>query len=194
MSKLQKILKSICKIISVLLIVLLIIVTLVSIVSHITNNGRIVIGGYSFGVIATGSMEDAISTGSFVLIKQTDPSLLTVNDIITFDSDDPSVPMDQPVTHRIVDVTCDETGQQVFITKGDANPQNDEYPVYADAIYGKIVFVSSLIGKIVQLSQSPMLYPILIVILMVNLVVSMISVVKEANKLKENTESDSNMG
>jgi len=84
-------------------------------------------------------MEPTIPTGSNVLVRETDPYKLEEGDIITFTSRDPSIE-GQANTHRILDVTEDEAGNLMYVTKGDANNSADHFGVYPSDIKGKVVF------------------------------------------------------
>jgi len=143
------------------------------------------IGNYSFGVVATGSMEPEIKTGSFILIESVDPDDVRIGDVLTFRSSDPTVPNGMPVTHKVVGISTDKHGTRCFTTKGTANDKQDDYPVYDRDIYGRVTFCSQTIGTVVRFTQSSWLFPILIVILVINLIFSFITVVKEAKNYKE---------
>ena len=84
--------------------------------------------GYRPVIILSGSMEDELETGSVVLVKNT--KNIAVNDIIFFLSEDKI-----PVIHRCIRITKDGT----FITKGDANPNEDLEPVMPNQVLGKVI-------------------------------------------------------
>ena len=109
--------------------------------------------GFSILHITTGSMEDEIPAGSYVLIKKCDGSDVAEDNIVTFRSPDPSI-YGMLNTHRIIAVS-EENGQRVFITKGDANPKEDDYPVSEDLIVGKYVTSLSLVTLVTSLFQTP---------------------------------------
>lgn len=165
-------------------IMLLMLVVFVSFATHIASGGRSMIGSYSFGLVTTGSMEPELHTGCFVLIEAVSPDDVKIGDVISFRSSDPSVPDGAPVTHKVVEISFENQGKRVFTTKGTANPENDKYPVYDDDIYGRVSYHSDVIGAVVRFTQSRWLFPILIVILVVNLVFSVVAVLKEAKLLK----------
>lgn len=78
---------------------------------------------YSVLKIVSGSMEDTIHTGSYILVKKVDPEDIKENDIISFYSQDPII-YGLPNTHRVVDI-INVDGKYEFVTKGDANVAND---------------------------------------------------------------------
>lgn len=94
-------------------------------------------------VVATGSMEPAISVGDIVLVCETDPEQLETGDIIQYQKDSYSV------IHRIVE--CHEKEEEVtgFITKGDYNnaPDNDE--VLPEQVEGRVILIIPDIGKFI---------------------------------------------
>ena len=94
--------------------------------------------GYSVMNIVSGSMEDRIPAGTYILIKKTDASEIEKGDVICFYSDDPKI-LGYPNTHTVVeDPICGEDGIE-FVTKGDANPTKDDYTAKGDKLIGKYV-------------------------------------------------------
>jgi signal peptidase I len=99
--------------------------------------------GYSVMNIISGSMEDKIPAGTYILIKKTDASKIEKGDIICFYSDDPAI-KGYPNTHTVVkDPIHGENGIE-FITKGEANPEEDKYTAKEDKLIGK--YVKNLYG------------------------------------------------
>ncbi|MBR1862910.1 MAG: signal peptidase I [Ruminococcus sp.] len=82
--------------------------------------------------VMTGSMEQSIHVGDYIVVKRTDPDELREGDIISFYSDQEDI-SGMLVTHRITEVRQDGT----FVTKGDANPVEDSTVVARDRIVGK---------------------------------------------------------
>ena len=94
--------------------------------------------GYSVMNIISGSMEDDIPAGTYILIKKTDPSKIEKGDIICFYSDDPDI-KGYPNTHAVYeDPIYGENGIE-FVTKGTANPDKDKYTAKGDKLIGKHV-------------------------------------------------------
>ena len=86
--------------------------------------------------VKTGSMEDNIHAGDYVLIWK--KKEYHVNDVITFKKED------YLVTHRIVSIEDDK-----FITKGDANNTEDEVTNY-DNIVGKVMISGGILNYIIK--------------------------------------------
>lgn len=84
-------------------------------------------------VVLSGSMsgtaEGHIEVGDLIFATAADTDKLQVGDVVSFMEDN------VVVTHRIVEITADESGKKQFITKGDANNAADP-PIYADAVIG----------------------------------------------------------
>ena len=144
--------------------------------------------GFSILQVLTGSMEPTIPEVSMLLIQETDPKSLQPGDIISFFSPDPS--LDGALnTHRIQQVVA-EGDTLEFITKGDANFLEDQQPVAAEQVVGKVIFISPTLGKFVRLISNPLVFGLAILLplaamLIANLVRAMRSAVQLAKKEEE---------
>ena len=94
--------------------------------------------GYSIMNIVSGSMEDTIPEGSYILIKKTDPSEIRKGDIICFYSDDPKI-KGFPNTHAVVEDPLEGQDGLEFVTKGEANPLNDPVTAKGNKLIGRYV-------------------------------------------------------
>ena len=90
---------------------------------------------YIFNVVS-GSMEDELHVGDYILIKKSNKYV--VGDIVTYKKDN------YYITHRIVSIN----GNKV-ITKGDANNTNDKEINIKDII-GKYVYKCMFIGFLIE--------------------------------------------
>lgn len=78
-----------------------------------------IFGVYQLYSVESGSMEPTLTVGSVIVCKKTQhPESLKANQIVTFHTVSGSV-----VTHRIIEVITDQTGDVSYRTKGD-NPIN----------------------------------------------------------------------
>ncbi len=94
--------------------------------------------GYSIMRVISGSMEDEIPTGMYILVKECEPDSIKKGDIISFYSDDPTI-YGMPNTHRVIeDAILTDKGYE-FITRGDANLQKDAFTAKEDKLIGKHV-------------------------------------------------------
>lgn len=100
--------------------------------------------------------------GDQTIVKQTDPSAIKENDVISFYSSDPAL-SGAVNTHRVVSIETDGNNYR-YITKGDANNVVDRYDVDSRDLLGKVVWSSLILGKIVRLVSNPLIFvPIILV-------------------------------
>lgn len=145
------------------------------------------IGGYTVFRITTGSMKPSYDTDTLILVKKTDPSEIQVGDVISFYSSDPA--LDGAVnTHRVTKIEQDGT-EWKYTTKGDANNVPDQYGTDSEALIGKVVASSLLLGKLARLVSNPLIFiPVILIPLAVILISNMISTVKLAGKIARDEE------
>ena len=86
--------------------------------------------GYTYFVVATGSMSGTIEVNDVVIVKLTDD--VELNDIVTYQRQN-----EEFITHRVVK----KIGNQI-ITQGDVNNTEDE-PISKEDIVGKVTMVIS---------------------------------------------------
>lgn len=98
--------------------------------------------GYQVYNVISGSMEPAIPTGSLVYVKSVEPGDVEAEDVIAFYS---SVDSGAIITHRVVE-NHKVSGE--FITKGDANKENDPLPVEYEELLGKVSLSVPFLGGI----------------------------------------------
>ncbi|MGB9792263.1 MAG: signal peptidase I [Thermacetogeniaceae bacterium] len=91
-------------------------------------------------VIYSGSMRPAFEVGDIVIVAKRNPKLLRVGDVISYRSKGSPV----PTVHRIVAIR-NESGREVFITRGDANTRDDP-PVPEENVTGKVILVVPRLG------------------------------------------------
>lgn len=121
---------------------------------------------YRFLRIVSDSMEPTFSSGSCIIIKETDPEKLKVGDIVTFISHDDRI-YEEYNTHRIYEIRNNEKdGNIEFITKGDKFNSPDEKTVRKKDIVGKYVckipFSKVINFIIIKLSDSLVYFVIII--------------------------------
>ena len=143
--------------------------------------------GFSVLQVLTGSMEPTIPEGSMLLIQKTAPDTLQAGDIISFFSPDPA--LDGALnTHRIQQVVS-EGDTLAFVTKGDANLLEDQQPVDARQVVGKVIFISAKLGRFVRLISNPLIFCLAIVLpLCAMLIGNLISALRSAVKLAKEEE------
>ena len=106
-------------------------------------------------VVISGSMEPTIPVGSMVYAKPVTPASVKEGDIIVFYSTDPDVSGSNalPVTHRVV--KNNKTDSEI-ITKGDANAQEDLFPVSYVNVKGIVLQHVPYLGYVASPLASPM--------------------------------------
>ena len=116
---------------------------LISIVSAKMSGKVPSVFGYSVMHIVSGSMEDEIPQGSYIVIKKISPEEVKIDDIICFYSEDPAI-YGYPNTHRVVEEPIRTEAGFEFVTKGDANNEEDRVRASGDKLIG--VYVKTLDG------------------------------------------------
>ncbi|QIK63345.1 signal peptidase I [Leucobacter viscericola] len=101
-----------------------------------------VIGATPLAVL-TSSMEPTYPPGTLVVVQPTPAEDILVGDVVTFQlhSGKPAV-----VTHRVIEVAVNATGEHVFRTQGDNNPEPDPQPVREVQLKGKLLYAVPGLG------------------------------------------------
>lgn len=115
-------------------------------------------GSYKLMIVQSGSMEPSIKTGSVVVVKPSDS--YKIGDVITFG---PFTKTKPPTSHRVFDIRV-ETGQPIYITKGDANNAPDAREVFHSEVMGRILFDVPYIGYAIASAKKPFGFVALILI------------------------------
>ena len=136
------------------------------------------LAGYQVYGILSESMEPVLPSGSIIYAKTVDPSEIQVNDIIVYPYSSAS---DLVVAHRVIEIQSEE---EQFVTKGDANTNEDSNPILYDAVLGKVVLCIPIIGNIFQSFQT---VEGKIFIVLIFIVVFLMWIV--ADRLKENKKN-----
>lgn len=100
--------------------------------------------GYNIYTVVSGSMEPAIPTGSLVYVQNVEPEAVEKEDVIAFygASDGSSI-----ITHRVV---TNSAIMGEFITKGDANEEQDINPIPYSHLIGKVKWSVPYLGGLAQ--------------------------------------------
>ena len=96
--------------------------------------------GYGVYQIISGSMAPAIPVDSVVLVQPCRPEDVQAGAVIAFFNG-----TEQPVVHRVAE---NHTVEGEFVTKGDANAQQDPMPAPYSALLGKVVFCIPVLGRL----------------------------------------------
>lgn len=145
------------------------------------------LGGYTVFRITTGSMKPTYDIDTLILVKETDPAEIQVGDVISFYSADPALG-GSVNTHRVTEVEQDGEHWN-YTTKGDANNTVDQYKTDADALIGKVVASSLLLGKTARLVSNPLIFiPVILIPLVVILISNIVQTVSLAGKIAKDEE------
>ena len=111
-------------------------------------------------VIVSESMEPTIMTNDIIFMVDTSKENLEVGDIISFRTGD------YINTHRIVRIE-EKNGEEIYITKGDNNSNEDRTPIKFQDIEGKYLFKLPKLGKIAEILKSKVTLIILLIFLVI---------------------------
>ncbi len=121
----------ICRLLSVLILVAVVAICIPMTVPQLM--------GYEVYVVVSGSMEPAIPVGSALYVEVVRPEEVGPGDVVAF-YDRGAV-----ITHRVVE---NHVVEGEFITKGDANAEDDMEPVAYGALIGRMVLQVPFLGSV----------------------------------------------
>lgn len=131
----------------ILLIMVVLVYSMVQ--SRLSGGGPPRVFGYQMYIVLSGSMSPAFDAGSLIFLKPENPENIAVGDIITFR---PPSGEGELTTHRVVQINRE--GGLSFITRGDANDVNDQHPVMADKLVGRVEYSVPYAGYLMSFGQS----------------------------------------
>ena len=144
--------------------------------------------GLSIIKVTTGSMEDKIPTGSYILIVKTPADKIKKDNIICFYSDDPEI-RGYLNTHRVVkDPIITENGIE-FVTKGDAALEEDKYTAKGDKLVGKYVTNLDFMKALMKITEPKNMF-ILVIVIQVGLAAMFITTTMISKKEADEDSSD----
>jgi len=141
--------KKILKIIGVIALILALVLTVMVVVGSIFRDEMLLSPwGTGFFIIASGSMEPNIPTGSIIVVQSVPQDKISVGDAITYFARDRVT----VVTHRVVSIDK-EYAVYIYTTKGDDNNTEDQ-PTGHDRVIGRVLytipgsrFITRLLGN-----------------------------------------------
>lgn len=155
-----------------------------------SQKGRVsTVGGFTMMVVQTGSMTPKFPIGCMVIAKKTDAAALKKGDVISFYSSDPDL-NGMVVTHRITEVVDNSDGELSFVTKGDANQLTDRFEAQSSNIIGKVIYKSTLLGKIKNIREKPSAFFFALVVPMIAII--SYEVISVSKKLKGSKSAGGN--
>lgn len=93
--------------------------------------------------VLTSSMEPGLPPGTLIVVQPVDTDDLGVGDVVTYQirSGDPAV-----ITHRIIRVDAEVSGERSFILQGDNNGSPDADPVQPVQVQGRVWYSVPFVG------------------------------------------------
>lgn len=107
--------------------------------------------GYKPLICASNSMSNIFEVGDLTITKEVEENELQKGDIITFWNTE----QDTVITHRIEEITTNEEGKKVYVTKGDMNNEIDEEVVEYNQVEGEYIGHIKYIGNLILWIQKP---------------------------------------
>ena len=152
--------KILSTIICIVILFLIVFNVTLMIESYINPNELPSFLGIKSFVIVSESMEPTIMTEDAIFIKNTSKEDLEVGDIISFRTGN------YINTHRIVRIE-EKNGEEVYITKGDNNSNEDRGYVEFKNIEGKYLFRIPGFGRIIEILKSKITLVLLLIFLVI---------------------------
>ena len=135
--------------------------------------------GYAAMTVLSRSMQDVIPEHSLIVVRQTDPAEIEIDDDITFltflgSPNDPGSEI-RTITHRVIGIGYqveDDPGSGVhrFYTQGYNNAQPDPEPVLAEHVVGVVIFHNLILGQIVTFIRTFSIFIVIFIVLIVGLI------------------------
>lgn len=136
--------------------------------------------GITPDIVLSGSMEPAIPTGSICFVdRKADKYQIEVNDIISY-----RLANDALVLHRVIAYDADGN----FITKGDANENEDFFPISPEQFVGKAIFSIPYIGYAAKALQHGATMVLLLTLAAAYLFIKLINIIFDKSRKEETNE------
>lgn len=163
MVKLKQILKQTANIVSWILVVLAVFMIIFTIMSSLMleKEDRNLFGVRAYAVLSDSMAATSFDAGDIVFVKAVDPATLKAGDIISFKSSKPDT-YGEIITHKIRELTTDESGDPGFITYGTTTNVNDEQIVTYPYVVGKMLFSVPNVGEFFAFIKTPTGYILVI--------------------------------
>lgn len=94
-------------------------------------------------VVETGSMRPDLPPGTLLVVRPVDAGDVAIGDVITYQLESGKATV---VTHRVVAVGIDATGEWRWQTKGDANDAADQGWVIPAQVHGRVWYAVPYLG------------------------------------------------
>jgi signal peptidase len=108
--------------------------------------------GYQFLVVQSGSMAPTIETGDIIVTRMTTPDEVEVGDVVTFRDDTRG---NELVSHRVMKIKP-EDGHLSFVTRGDANTGVERWSIERTGSLGIVSFQAPKVGYFLRMPNPAM--------------------------------------
>lgn len=177
---------------TVLFLMLIVFITIGIYVLELTNEikaGKNPTPIFSSYIIVSGSMVPNIKINDMIINQRVKAYELKVGDIITFVSEG-KITEGLTITHRIIAITQNATGEYLFRTKGDANETADDWLVPEDNIIGKALIKIPFVGYIQSFITN--FYGFVIIIITPFLLIVIYDIIKLSLKIVDTSKKHIN--
>lgn len=144
----NKVIRFIKKIVDICVIAFFILFLLMVCMQRFTGN-RMALFNYRMFTVASGSMEPKYQIGDVLISKQVDASQIKVGDTVSYLGTKGDF-NGKVITHEVVEIEKDSSGQYVFHTKGLSNLIEDPI-VYENQLYGVVMHKSEVLSFIYKI-------------------------------------------
>ena len=128
-----KIIRKIFAILRFLITVVILAIIAIIVVQRVSNNTKAILG-YRIFTVVTESMVPKYEVGDVLLVKEKEVEQIQVGEDVAYLGKVGSF-AEKIVTHQVIEIENDETGERIFYTKGIANDQEDP-EIKGEQIYG----------------------------------------------------------
>ena len=145
----QKVMTIVGTILCIILLPVLVINVTLIVKSYVNTDEVPTLGGYCPMIVLTDSMFPEIEKGDLIICRTIDADKVKVGDVISFF--DPASSKSSVVTHRVKESRFVE-GE--FVTKGDANENEDLTAVPYSALIGRVEWSVPYLGEIMSMAST----------------------------------------
>jgi signal peptidase len=144
-------------------------ILIAAVIFAVSRNPQKSFFGYRFYTVLTPSMEPELSVGDMVVVKLSEADDIQVGDVITFN---PSSDSDAYLTHRVTQKLTDYEGSGVtcFITKGDANDDEDGFILDSSRVIGTVNYHIPKLGYVIRFIQLRWYFVVPLIIMLIVLI------------------------
>ena len=149
--KFKKIFNLVKGVLNTLLVIALACFVLAVCLQRFTDN-KMALLNYRLFTVVTGSMEPKYNIGDVLISKDVDPEIIEIGDTVSYLGAEGNF-NGKIVTHEVINIEKNETGELLFHTKGIANLVQDPI-VNEKQLYGKVVYKANILSFIYKTISS----------------------------------------